>query len=134
MLLRQSVGKDHAKYSPVSTASYRLLPEIVFTEPVQGEAAEKLVELCPMKVFDIEDIGRVKTAVVKNQRNCSMCRECIREDEYNKKIKLMRVKDHFIFSVESTGMYKPEEIVEESIKIFLLKLKKLKSDTEKSLK
>jgi hypothetical protein len=79
-----------------------------------------------------------------------MCRECIRPDDFNKKIKLMRVKDHFIcmfvarsphlfrslflVSVESTGMYKPEEIVEESIKIFILKLKKLKEETEKSLK
>jgi len=123
----KGIANDHAKFSPVSTASYRLLPEIIFTEPIIGDDAKKLVDLCPMKVFDIEDIGKEKQAVVKNQRNCSMCRECIRTDSgFSNKIKLRRVKDHFIFTVESTGMYRPEEIFEESIKIFIEKLKKLK--------
>jgi len=128
----KGVGGDHAKFSPVSTASYRLLPEIIFKEPVTGEDAKTLVELCPMNVFDIEDLGKVKRAYVKNQRNCSMCRECIRTDDWNKKIKLQRVKDHFIFSIESTGMYKPEEIFEESIKIFMNKLAQLKKDLEQA--
>jgi DNA-directed RNA polymerase I and III subunit RPAC1 len=127
----KGIGSDHAKFSPVSTASYRLLPEITFKEPVTGPEAQALVDLCPMNVFDIEDIGKgVKGAVVKNQRNCSMCRECIRTEEWNKKIKLQRVKDHFIFSIESTGMYKPEEIFEESIKIFMTKLAQLRKDID----
>jgi DNA-directed RNA polymerase I and III subunit RPAC1 len=129
----KGVGSDHAKFSPVSTASYRLLPEITFKEPVTGADAKALVDLCPMNVFDIEDLGKVKRAVVKNPRNCSMCRECIRSEEWNKKVKLQRVKDHFIFSVESTGMYRPEEIFEESIKIFMTKLAQLKKDIEQAV-
>jgi DNA-directed RNA polymerase I and III subunit RPAC1 len=31
---RRGVGKDHAKFSPSATASYRLLPEIRFENPV----------------------------------------------------------------------------------------------------
>jgi len=54
---RAGIGKDHAKFSPVATASYRLLPEIVFPNgPVTGEDAAALQKMCPMGVFDIEDI------------------------------------------------------------------------------
>lgn len=35
-------GKDHTKYSPVATASYRLLPEIILKEPVTGALAYEL--------------------------------------------------------------------------------------------
>lgn len=39
-------GKDHTKYSPVATASYRLMPEIVFKEPITGELAYELKVQC----------------------------------------------------------------------------------------
>ena len=35
-------GRDHAKFSPVSTAFYRLMPEIVIKRQVWGEKAERL--------------------------------------------------------------------------------------------
>ena len=57
LLTDAGIGKDHAKFSPVATASYRLLPEIVFPNgPVTGEDAAALQKMCPMGVFDIEDI------------------------------------------------------------------------------
>lgn len=39
---RKGIGKDHTKFSPVATASYRLLPHIVLPEPVTGELAKEL--------------------------------------------------------------------------------------------
>ena len=39
---RKGVGKDHTKFSPVATASYRLLPEIILTEAIRGEKAKEL--------------------------------------------------------------------------------------------
>lgn len=35
-------------------------------------------------------------AVVARPRDCTMCRECIRDPEREKRIKLRRVRDHFI--------------------------------------
>lgn len=32
-------------------------------EDIEGEKAEELVRKCPVKVFDIEDIGKGKTRV-----------------------------------------------------------------------
>ena len=37
-----------------------------------------------------------------------MCRECLREPTWADHVKCSRVKDHFIFSVESTGILPPE--------------------------
>ena len=37
-----SISRDHAKFSPVATAFYRLLPEIRLLKPIRGEAAERL--------------------------------------------------------------------------------------------
>ena len=64
----------------MATAWYRLLPRIDIVQPVTGEDAEALVKKCPMSCFDIEDIGSVRTAVVSDkERDCTLCRECIRE-------------------------------------------------------
>ena len=39
---RKGLGKDHTKFSPVATASYRLLPDIVLVAPVTGTLAHEL--------------------------------------------------------------------------------------------
>eukprot|EP01087_Luapelamoeba_hula_P005061 TRINITY_DN1514_c0_g1_i1.p1 TRINITY_DN1514_c0_g1~~TRINITY_DN1514_c0_g1_i1.p1 ORF type:complete len:374 (-),score=71.57 TRINITY_DN1514_c0_g1_i1:3-1124(-) len=127
----KGIGKTHAKWSPVATASYRLLPDIQFKKPVTGKDAKTLVDKCPMNVFDIEDLMGKKTAVVARPRNCTMCRECIREPEWNDRVKLMRVKDHFIFSVESTGALPPHVLVEEAGKIFIDKCTSFVAEIDK---
>lgn len=57
MHCRKGIGKDHAKFSPVATASYRLLPVITLKEEIEGQDAQELVAKCPLDVFDIEDLG-----------------------------------------------------------------------------
>lgn len=75
--------------------------------------------MCPMGVFDIEDLGgssrkgdkSKRRAIVARPRDCTMCRECIRKDGWDRRVSLKRVARHFIFTVESTGILPPEEIV-----------------------
>ena len=56
----KGVGKDHAKFSPVATAFYKLRTEITFPEgDFTGAEAKKLVDICPMGVFDIEEVGEI---------------------------------------------------------------------------
>eukprot|EP01090_Pellita_catalonica_P022813 TRINITY_DN8_c0_g1_i1.p1 TRINITY_DN8_c0_g1~~TRINITY_DN8_c0_g1_i1.p1 ORF type:complete len:339 (+),score=37.32 TRINITY_DN8_c0_g1_i1:1017-2033(+) len=123
----KGIGADHAKFSPVSTAFYRLMPKIEITEDIVGEEAQELVDKCPMNVFDIEDMGK---ATVARPRNCSMCRECIRESRFERRINLLRVKNHFIFSVESTGILPPDEIVNQAIQILRTKCSNLLQQIE----
>lgn len=114
----KGMGKTHAKWSPVATAWYRMLPEIVLLQEVKGVKAEELVKKCPVKVFDIEDIGKGgKRATVARPRSCTLCRECIRGDEWEKFVALRRIKDHFIFTIESTGALPPEVLFTEAVKI-----------------
>nr|GMC47386.1 DNA-directed RNA polymerases I and III subunit rpac1 isoform X1 [Ipomoea batatas] len=114
----KGIGKTHAKWSPVATAWYRMLPEVVLLREIEGDEAEQLVEKCPVKVFDIEDIGKgKKRATVARPRACTLCRECIREEGWEKNVALQRVKDHFIFTIESTGALPPEVLFTEAVKI-----------------
>ncbi|KAK1272765.1 hypothetical protein QJS04_geneDACA016493 [Acorus gramineus] len=86
----KGLGKTHAKWSPVATA-------VVLLEEVEDEMAVELVNKCPVKVFDIEDVGKgQKKAVVARPRACTLCRECIRGEGWENRVALRRVKNHFI--------------------------------------
>jgi len=101
----KGVGKEHAKWSPVCTAYYRLLPSVVLSKDIVGEDAETLKKTCPVGVFDIENVPGVgKKAIVANSRACTTCRECLESfDGDGMGLKLGKSKQHFLFSVESTG-------------------------------
>jgi DNA-directed RNA polymerase I and III subunit RPAC1 len=111
----KGIGKDHMKFSPVSPATYRNLPEILLKRPFRHEEAAKLRQTCPMGVFDIEDIGGVPTAYVANPRNCSLCRECIRDVAWRNAVSINRVKDHFIFTIETVGVISPVDIFRKAL-------------------
>lgn len=117
----KGLGKTHAKWSPVCTASYRLLPEVRIPKPLTGEQATQLHAMCPAGVFDIEDMGGTPTASVARPRNCTMCRECVRHPGWEDRVSLGRVKDHFIFSVESSGVLPPEVLFQEAVKVLMQK-------------
>jgi DNA-directed RNA polymerase I and III subunit RPAC1 len=58
LICEKGIGKTHAKWSPVSTAYYRLVPQITIKEDIINEDAVELKNICPMGVFDIEDLGK----------------------------------------------------------------------------
>ncbi|KAJ1611845.1 RNA polymerase III C5 subunit [Cryptosporidium canis] len=124
----KNIGRVHAKWSPVCTASYRLLPEFGFPNgPISGPDAQRLRDkVCPMKVFDIEEAtGNV---FAKNPRNCTTCRACI--EQFPNQIKLLKDKFHFIFSIETTGSIPPVELVKTAIDILRKKGEKIKSSVK----
>ncbi|XP_059444038.1 uncharacterized protein LOC132175955 [Corylus avellana] len=126
----KGIGKTHAKWSPVATAWYRMLPEVVLLEEVEDEVAENLKSKCPVGVFDIEDVANGKKRLTVSQpRACTLCRECIREgEEWEKRVSLRRVKDHFIFTVESAGALPPDVLFTEAVKILETKCESVISD------
>lgn len=107
-----------------------MLLVIDLQQDIQKEDAVKLKNMCPMNVFDIEDLEGVPTAKVARPRDCSMCRECIRQDGWSDKVKLRRKADHYLFSVESVGCIPPETIVREGIAILKAKAVKFRSLVE----
>ncbi|XP_034249654.1 DNA-directed RNA polymerases I and III subunit RPAC1 [Thrips palmi] len=118
LLAVKGIGKDHAKFSPVATASYRLLPEITLTKDVEGELAERLQSCFSPGVIGLEDNGHgKKRAKVKDARYDSCSRNVFRYEDLKDSVKMARVKDHYIFSVESVGALPPDVLFVEAIKV-----------------
>ncbi|KAB5536396.1 RNA polymerase Rpb3/RpoA insert domain-containing protein [Coniochaeta sp. 2T2.1] len=141
MHMHKGVGSDHAKFSPVATASYRLMPVINITRPILGADAEKFAKCFPPGVIGVEQVTREdavrnseydghvgeKKAVVKDPMRDTVSRECLRHKEFEGKVKLGRRRDHFIFAIESTGQWDSDELFLESVKTLKLKCKRLEN-------
>ncbi|XP_053457531.1 DNA-directed RNA polymerases I and III subunit RPAC1 [Nycticebus coucang] len=126
----KGIGKDHAKFSPVATASYRLLPDITLLKPVEGEAAEELSQCFSPGVIEVQEIQGKKVARVVNPRLDTFSREIFRHEKLKKIVQLARVRDHYIFSVESTGVLPPDVLVSEAIKILMGKCQRFLDELE----
>ncbi|XP_062896627.1 DNA-directed RNA polymerases I and III subunit RPAC1 isoform X2 [Mobula hypostoma] len=123
-------AKDHAKFSPVATASYRLLPEITLLSPIEGELAEKLKQCFSPGVIEIEMVNGRKVANVVNSRLDTCSREIFRHDDLKNLVRLGRVRDHYIFSVESTGILPPEVLVSEALKVLITKCRRFLNELD----
>jgi DNA-directed RNA polymerase I and III subunit RPAC1 len=86
----KGIGQDHAKFSPVCTASYRLLPEIVLTEPVLGDRAERLATCFSPGVIVVDEMDGVKQAKVANPRLDTCSREVLRHEDLKDSVRLLR--------------------------------------------
>ena len=135
----KGIGSDHAKFSPVATATYRLLPTITILSPILGQDAHKFAACFPKGVIDVARVtasessssdpsnsayqGREGDAkgVVADVYLDTVSRECLRHEEFKRKVKLGRVQDHFIFNVESTGQFESDVLFVESVKVLRAK-------------
>jgi len=149
MHCHKGIGADHAKFSPVATASYRLLPTITLTKPIIGDDARKFARCFPKGVIGLEEITAEeareegsgleghegeKKAVVRDTFRDTVSRECLRHEEFEGKVKLGRVRDHFIFSVESTGQFDSDLLFLESVRLLKAKCAKLKRSLENMMR
>ena len=130
---RKGDGKNHAKYSPVATASYRLMPHLEILKPIYDDLAEELVHLLEPGVFTLEpaDAGdppgtRVK-AKLANPYACTMSRNFMRNPELASAIKMTRIPNHVIFTVESVAMASPSVLVAEALRVLQGKCQRLES-------
>ena len=136
----KGIGQDHAKFSPVATAAYRLMPTIDIQKPIIGADAKKFARCFPKGVIKLEQVtsddakkdaelrgkeGEVK-AVVDDPMKDTVSRECLRHPEFKDKVKLGRVRDHFIFRIESTGQWGSEELFLESVRLLKIKAQRIK--------
>jgi DNA-directed RNA polymerase I and III subunit RPAC1 len=133
---RKSIGKDHAKYSPVATAAYRLMPQIEIVKPVYDDLAEELVHLLEPGVFTLvkttksDPKGTKVKAKVTNPYACTMSRNFMRNPVLAESIKMTRIPNHVIFSVESVGMAPPAVLVAEALRVLQGKCQRLSFLTE----
>ncbi|KAL1690078.1 DNA-directed RNA polymerase [Schizophyllum commune] len=127
----KGVGKDHAKFSPVATASYRLLPHIKIKKPIPPELADKFQNCFSPGVIRVDPKTKAVSVDPKNVPRDTVSREVLRHPEFQDSVELSRVRDHFLFSVESESAYAPEWLLAESIKILREKVKEVKAEALK---
>lgn len=117
---RRGIGRDHAKFSPVATACYRLFTHVELLEPVYDDDAKELVYVYEPGVFELipsSADGKEVEARVCNSYACTMSRNYMRNPTLARAVKMTRIPNRFIFSVESVGMQKPAVLVAEALKI-----------------
>ena len=136
---QRGIGKDHAKYSPVATASYRLMPKIEILQDIYDQMAEELVHVYEPGVFalvptdpTVDPAGTRQKAKLVNPYACTMSRNYMRNPVLAKSIKMSRIADHFIFSVESVGTYSPGVLVAEALRTLQRKCHSLMYHVEES--
>ncbi|KAF6002540.1 DNA-directed RNA polymerases I and III subunit RPAC1 [Cyanidiococcus yangmingshanensis] len=140
----KGLGQDHAKWSPVATAYYRMTPKVRLKGEVNGPAAKALRESCPMRVFELEETSGVLK--VAHESRCTLCGECTRrlqekiigEDDSHRKesgsedlfeepncqtvyeshhVKVCNETKRFMFTIESVGQYRADVLFGEALMI-----------------
>ena len=123
----KGIGREHAKWSPVATSWYRLCPEVVLLDDnITGNDAATLAEELPGLVV-VNKHG--KAEVGGRARDYEHLLEKVRrlsgEPPFEHRIVLRKIKDHFLFTVESTGVLAAPEIFRQALAILRAKCEKL---------
>ncbi|KAG8823501.1 DNA-directed RNA polymerase core subunit rpc40 [Serendipita sp. 399] len=143
----KSIGRDHTKFSPVATATYRLMPHIQLLKPGDRydeskrrveklemgnmEQAERLRDAFQEGVIEIKKERGKVFARVKNPRRDNVTRRILELPEFEGMARLGRVRDWFIYSVESTGQYPAVDLLHVATNVLRQKVRNLKAEAEK---
>mmetsp|Transcript_12794 Transcript_12794/g.27685 ORF Transcript_12794/g.27685 Transcript_12794/m.27685 type:complete len:357 (+) Transcript_12794:127-1197(+) len=115
----KGIGKEHAKWSPVATAWYKLQPEVVLLkEDVDDEVADLLLETAP-GLFVREGKGKKLrvTSAREHVKHLEKLRILLERPEVSEVVAYRKVKEHFIFTLESSGVLPPEELLMQALDI-----------------
>lgn len=119
----KGLGLAHAKWAPVSACWYDMKTIITLQRPLTGDDAKRLVDACPMRVFDIEN----GEAYARKPEKCTLCRECVKPENEDLAVTLQKDKTHVKFTLESLGQYAhPEVIVRTALEGFASRCRNLK--------
>jgi len=98
----KGVGKEHAKWSPVCTASYRLMPSLDRAQATAAVGRSKTAQsTC---IFDDDHTNEGGKAVAIGPRKCATSKKCVQAIAGDEKgLELSKAKNHYLFKVESVG-------------------------------
>lgn len=110
---RLGKGKDHAKWQPVSSCTYKYMPNIE-VDKERCDFCGECAAVCPKRILVKTD----KKIEIRNIIDCTLCQDCV--DACPKDppaIKIEGDRNTFILSIEASGTLSVERIILESIKI-----------------
>jgi DNA-directed RNA polymerase II subunit RPB3 len=147
---RKCIGKDHAKYSPCCTATFKHEPKIevngTYLDDVLTEDQRlDLVSICPVNIFQLapsasssliaSSTSSSNSILLQNTDECIYCNECLQlmEDfqsdslEAEPPISVIPSDTTFHFKVETTGCLEPTAVVEIALHVLWKKIKTILS-------
>lgn len=131
LVAKKGTGKLHAKWSPVATCQMRKEPTVQIdsdkiNRDLTVEKRKEFVATCPRSVYKFNEM---RNAVeIEDADRCILCIECVRYAQSQGLERAVRVGERdekFIFTVESTGVMPPEDIVARALDILSEKLRVL---------
>lgn len=122
----KGTGQTHAKWSPVSLCSYKLMPKIVLEKAFHGEDAKELQSCFSEGVIEI--IGG--KAVVVNPRVDTMSREAFRHEKFVDDVKILRESGWFCFTIESISL-DPLALLKTAISTLVAKCQNLREEIKR---
>ncbi len=109
---RLGTGREHAKFSP-GIIYYKNKVDI--TAGKECDACRKCVESCPLNLIELND-GKIS---VKDLEKCDLCEACVEACAKHGKnaLKVEKIPNTFIITVESWGQMTAREIFIESCRV-----------------
>jgi DNA-directed RNA polymerase II subunit RPB3 len=134
-IARKGIGRDHTKYCPVAVASFQYEPVIELNQQllqtIPKDQKMDFVKSCPTKVYELSHTDEI---VIIDHMKCMFCDECVRTTDSWKvplpPVKISQKKFRFIFTVETNGSHKPEDIVRHALNEMRNKLNLVKDSCE----
>lgn len=119
-IIRRGTGKEHAKWSTVSTVSFREIPIVKIRENnFDEELLSNIVNSCPVGVFE-RNGGDLR---IEDEMRCIQCNQCM---EKSSLIDVNYDKNRFELVVESVGILDVKDLVKKSLNILKGKIISLK--------
>jgi len=106
-----SIGKEHAKYSPVCGAGYRYSAKIKLNSS-KCDLDEACIEHCPKDVF----VKEAKKIVIAHPERCNLCMACVEKCEMDC-LKVEEDPSRIIFSYETDKSMSAKELILIALKI-----------------
>jgi len=131
-IAKKGVGKEHAKWSPSCGTTYAFEADIRINSDAMDLLDERQkqewVNSCPTKVYRYEEGTHM--VEIEDAARCTFCDECKQKAVQLGVPDLVSVRlkqDRFLFTVETTGALRPEEVMRTALNIIHEKLTNLQS-------
>ncbi|MCP4761771.1 MAG: DNA-directed RNA polymerase subunit D [archaeon] len=111
---RLGIGKEHAKWQPVSTVGFGYYPEIKIKNSSCKKCEDPCIasRRCPERLIDF---STGKAVLIKDfQHECTICASCSKYCP-QEAIEVSSTPNKFVFSVEGTGALPIKEILQRAL-------------------
>jgi len=122
-------GKDHAKWSPVSTIAYKIMPVIDVADTCNS--CGECIDACPFHCLRME-LGKPVLRGI-GIYDCTLCRICVRSCP-QRALSIEPSNNSYILRIDLIGQLTIQELLEQTKLIFESKLDDLINRIEEALK